>query len=546
LEKSSLNQDSRKKGFSLAIPELEFTFQIVKMPQFGLKCKRFLFLFIERVLIVMSTVLGIDLGTQSVKVVFYDFDARESVAVESAPLDLYQTEKGVAEQQAHWWVNALRQALLQAGKDVLQSVVAIGVSGQQHGFVPLDRAGEVQAPVKLWCDTSTGAECDAVMEAFGGYEACIAEVGNPVLPGYTASKVRWFRDAHPGPYAQMDCILLPHDYLNYYLTGERCMEAGDASGTGFLDIRTREWSDKMLRAIDPDRDLRECLPDVRIDNQAVGTLLPSIANELGLPADIPVSIGGGDNMMGAVGTGNVTPGVVTVSLGTSGTVYAYADQPVVDAKGNIAAFCSSSGGWLPLLCTMNCTVSTELMRNLVGVDRASFEAKVDAAPRGSNGVITLPFFNGERTPNLPNARGVILGLDSRNTTQPNLFRSAIEGATYALRFGFDEMQALGVSASEIVLTGGGVNSDTWRQVVADVLNAPVTVLLNNEGAAFGAALQALAMLEGSDVNLDDLTSEHLVRDEARCRDPRSSAVNFYNESYDEYQLAVEKIAALYS
>ncbi|MDG2377053.1 MAG: FGGY family carbohydrate kinase, partial [Woeseiaceae bacterium] len=174
----------------------------------------------------MSTVLGIDLGTQSVKVVFYDFLARETVAVESAPLDLYQTEAGIAEQQAHWWIHALQRALQQVGKGVRKSVAAIGVSGQQHGFVPLDKAGEVQAPVKLWCDTSTGAECDAIMDAFGGHDACIEEVGNPILPGYTASKIRWFRDTHPGPYAQMDAILLPHDYLNFYLTGERCMEAG--------------------------------------------------------------------------------------------------------------------------------------------------------------------------------------------------------------------------------------------------------------------------------------------------------------------------------
>ena len=494
----------------------------------------------------MSTVLGIDIGTQSVKAVFYNPEARESVAVASASLDLHQTDDGVAEQQAHWWIDALKQAMQQVGKDVRESVVAIGVSGQQHGFVPINKAGEVQAPVKLWCDTSTGAECEAIMEAFGGADACIAEVGNPIPPGYTASKVRWFRDAHPELYGQMDGILLPHDYINFYLTGERCMEAGDASGTGFLDIRKREWSGKMLRAIDPDRDLGECLPDIRTSNEAIGSLLPPIAKELGVAPDIPVSIGGGDNMMGAIGTGNVAPGVVTVSLGTSGTVYAYSDEPVIDAKGNIAGFCSSTGGWLPLLCTMNCTVSTELMRNLVGVDLAKFESLVEAAPRGSSGVITVPFFNGERTPNLPNARGVVLGLDGRNTTQPNLLRSAIEGATYALRFGFDEMGALGMSAREIVLTGGGVNSATWRQVVADVFNAPVTVLKNNEGAAFGAALQALAMLEGDDVDLAALTRDNLVKDEARCVEPRPSAVNFYNETYNDYQRAVEKVAALYS
>lgn len=493
----------------------------------------------------MSTVLGIDLGTQSVKVVFYDFETRESVAVETAPLDLYQTDDGVAEQQAHWWVHALRQALQQVGKAVRKSALAIGVSGQQHGFVPIDGSGEVLAAVKLWCDTSTAAECDAIMNAFGGVDACIAEVGNAILPGYTASKIRRFRDAHPGRYAQMDCILLPHDYLNFYLTGERCMEAGDASGTGFMDIRKREWSNKMLRAIDPDRDLRDCLPDVSTSNQAVGTLLPQIADELGLPPGIPISIGGGDNMMGAIGTGNVKPGVVTVSLGTSGTVYAFANEPIIDAKGNIAAFCSSTGGWLPLLCTMNCTVSTELMRNLAGVDIANFEAQVEAAPRGANGVMTVPFFNGERTPNLPNARGVILGLDGRNMTRPNLFRSAIEGATFALRFGFDEMKVLGVSANEIVLTGGGTNSNTWRQVVADVFDAPVTVLKNNEGAAFGAALQALAMLEGDVVELPALVGEHLTSDDERCVEPRPSAVNFYNDLYVSYQQAVDKVVALY-
>ena len=493
-----------------------------------------------------TTVLGIDLGTQSVKVVLYDADARDILAVESAPLDLFRTDSGVAEQQAQWWIHALRQALQQVDKGVKNSVAAIGVSGQQHGFVPIDKSGEVLGQVKLWCDTSTGAECDAIMEAFGGIDACIADVGNPILPGYTASKVRWFRDTNPGSYAQMDYILLPHDYLNFYLTGERCMEAGDASGTGFLDIRTREWSSKMLAAIDPDRDLRECLPEVRLENEAVGTLLPSIAKEFSLPPGIPVSIGGGDNMMGAIGTSNVVPGVVTVSLGTSGTVYAYSDEPIIDPKGNIAAYCSSTGGWLPLMCTMNCTVSTELMRNLLNTDIASFEAQISAAPRGSNGVITVPFFNGERTPNLPDAKACVIGLDSRNTRSENLLRSAVEGATYALRFGFDELAGLGIKAEEIVLTGGGVNSSMWRQIVADVCNAPVTVLKNSEGAAFGAALQALAMLGGDATDLGCLVSGHLERDESRSCEPRPSAVNFYNEAYFDYQRAVDKVAELYS
>ena len=494
----------------------------------------------------MSTVLGIDLGTQNLKVVCYDAARRETVVVEHAALDLYRGDAGEAEQQAHWWIDALEESLLKVGRDVRAGVRAIGVSGQQHGFVPVDAAGEVLAPVKLWCDTSTGAECDAIMEAFGGVEACIEQVGNPILPGYTASKVRWFRDAHPGPYRRMDGILLPHDYLNFYLTGERCMEAGDASGTGFLSIRERNWSSRMLGAIDPDRDLGGCLPELRKDNEAIGTLRSQVAEVLGLPPNIPVSIGGGDNMMGAIGTGNVTPGIVTMSLGTSGTVYAYSDRPVIDPRGNIAAFCSSTGGWLPLLCTMNCTVGTELMRGLLNADIASFEAQIAAAGRGAGGLLTVPFFNGERTPNLPKAKGCVIGMDTRNTQPENLLRSAVEGATFALRFGVDELRQLGIEARQIVLTGGGANSPTWRQVVADICKLPVVVLKQEEGAAFGAALQALAMLEGPDGDLEALVGQHLEPDASRCAEPRPSAVGFYQDSYERYQLAVDKVAELYA
>ncbi len=493
----------------------------------------------------MRTVLGIDLGTQHVKVVFYDVDERDVVASESAALDIYLGEQGQAEQQAHWWTNALRNALQKVGSDVRKSTVAIGVSGQQHGFVPLDETGEVLAPVKLWCDTSTGAECDAITEAFGGIDRCIEEVGNPVLPGYTASKVRWLRDSHPNLYEKMATILLPHDYLNFVLTGERCMEAGDASGTAFFDVRKRAWSESMLRAIDPGRDLRDCLPDVRIANESIGQLRQSRADELGLPANLPVSIGGGDNMMGAIGTGNVRAGSVTMSLGTSGTVYAFADDPVVDPAGSIAAFCSSTGGWLPLLCTMNCTVSTELMRNLLDADIAGFEAQIAAANRGADGVITVPFFNGERTPNLPDAKGVIVGLDSLNVKSENLLRSAVEGSTFALRFGIDGLATLGTSTREIIATGGGSNSPTWRQIIADICDAPVVVPSNEEGAAFGAALQAFAMTE-NETSIAGVVDEHVSRDDSKGCQPRSSAVHFYRDVYDNYQQAVAQTAALYS
>ncbi len=493
----------------------------------------------------MNTVLGIDLGTQSVKVVFYDFAARRVAGTASAPLELDQDDTGKAEQQARWWIEALRTALAGVDGAVRESARALAVSGQQHGFVPLDRSGNVLAPVKLWCDTSTAREADEIMAAFGGREACIEKVGNPIATGYTASKIRWLKKARPDAYDALDCILLPHDYLNFYLTGERCMEMGDASGTGFLDIRERAWSDAMLRAIDGDRDLAECLPDLRLDNVSIGTLQPDVADELGLPAGIDVGIGGGDNMMGAIGTGNVRAGCVTMSLGTSGTVYAYADEPIVDPNGDIAAFCSSTGGWLPLLCTMNCTVTTELMRALLGTDIATFEQQIASASRGADGVITLPFFNGERTPNLPDARGCIVGLNGRNARPGNLLRSAVEGATFALKFGIDELAALGVETREIVVTGGGARSDTWRQVVADVCNAPVVVLDQDEGAAFGAALQALQLVERG-ATIAELADAHLSRNAARSCEPRADAVSAYRDHYQDYERAVGAIAPMYA
>lgn len=495
----------------------------------------------------MQTVVGIDLGTQSLKALFYDFSRRDIVACESAELDLYQDDDGSAEQQAQWWLNALGQALGKIDQDILQSAVAVAVSGQQHGFVALGKTGQVLAPVKLWCDTSTAAECDEIISAFGGRQKCLDEVGNLILPGYTASKIRWLGKTRADLYHQMDCILLPHDYLNFYLTGELSMEAGDASGTGFLDISSRKWSRKMLSAIDSDRDLAECLPSLRKEPAVIGYVRPEAAGLTGLPVGIPVSTGGGDNMMGAVGTGNVSPGKVTMSLGTSGTVYAYSDHPVIDPAGEIAAFCSSTGGWLPLMCTMNCTVTTELMRGLLNKDMQQFEAQLSQSPKGAGGIITLPFFNGERTPNLPRAKGCIVGLDSHNMRPENLLRSAVEGATFALRSGLDRLCELGIEASEIRLTGGGAGSPCWRQVVADICGAPVTVLEQDQGAALGAALQALCVLEGGGQgDLQSLVDRHLTRNEPLCCAPEESAVNFYNDAYCAYRESVEAITPLYN
>lgn len=488
--------------------------------------------------------LGIDVGTQSVKALCYDAVAAKVVAVSNSPLELVSADDGTREQSAAWWLAALQDCMEQIDPAVRRSIAAIGVSGQQHGFVPLDRDGEVLAPVKLWCDTSTVLECGQITRELGGVDRCIAEVGNPILPGYTASKILYLKKHSPELYAQLCTILLPHDYINYYLTGERVMECGDASGTGLLDIRERSWSQKAIRALDADRDLLECLPPLVSPGAAIGQLRREAAELLGLPAGIPVSAGGGDNMMAAVGTGNVAEGTLTVSLGTSGTLFAHSDTPVVDDSGTIAAFCSSTGGWLPLLCTMNCTVSTELTRNVFQLPVAELNQRVASAPVGSGGVVTIPFFNGERSPNLPAAKGCVLGLDSENYQADNLLRSAMESAVYGLRAGLDRLREKGCSVESIRLTGGGSRSTVWSQMVADVFNRPVQIQTHDEGAALGAALHAMWMHSGEDIV--SIVSEHLSIDEERSCVPDVEVAGQYQGFYNNYLRHVAAIAPLYA
>lgn len=493
----------------------------------------------------MKTVLGIDLGTQSLRVLFYDYGSRAVAAQGASPLEVDRDHTGRAEQRSDWWLTALQSALRQVPDEVRRSVQAIGVSGQQHGFVPVDAHGKVVAPVKLWCDTATRREADEIMDACGGRDKCIHYAGNPVLTGYTAPKVRWLAKNHPDRYRAMTRILLPHDYLNFVMTGVAAMEYGDASGTAFLDVRKRQWSPALLSCVDPARDLSACLPPLIGPDGILGTTSAGFAEQFGLPPGVPVAPGGGDNMMAAIGTGNVVAGKLTMSLGTSGTLFAHSDVPIVDPQGNIAAFCSSTGGWLPLLCTMNCTQATELVRRPLGISTPQFDGAIGAVIAGSDGLVVLPFFSGERTPNLPAATASISGMNAHNCTAGHLLRATVEGVTYGLRFGVDELRRLGLEATDIVLTGGGARSAEWRQIVADICELPVTVPEQDEGASFGAALQALWVLErhnNGKTSIAEITGEHVRLRPDAGRTPHPGNVERYARGYSAYRRMIEALA----
>ena len=464
--------------------------------------------------------LGIDCGTQSLKTIALDASSGAVLASAGKSYGLIGgLPPGHLEQDPQTWWDALDETVRQTIADLgarRAEVAGIGVSGQQHGFVPLDSSHRVIRPAKLWCDTSTVAQCGEILEALGGRAKAIALAGNDILPGFTAPKILWLKQHEPENFARLAHVALPHDFLNLRLTGTLRMEFGDASGTALLDVRQRLWCPQLCDAIDGG--LIGKLPAVGSSRDPLGTLLPALAEAWGLSRPVVVSAGGGDNMMAAIGTGNVVPGGVTASFGTSGTIFACADKPVVDPEGEIAAFCDSADQWLPLLCTMNVTVATEVFRNLFEWDHARLDKEIAGIAPGADGLVFLPYLQGERTPDLPEGCGVLHGMTATNITPAHMARAAMEGVTLGMAYGLRRLEALGVEPGEIRLTGGGSNSPVWRQLAADIFGYPVVTMRRSEGAALGAAIQALAAADAS-LSLEELSARCAPIEEPSRREP---------------------------
>ncbi len=491
----------------------------------------------------MGIYVGVDCGTQSTKVILIDTNKSKILAEASSPHELISDTNGKREQQPQWWISAFIEAFKQAIKQAKidpQEVLAISVSGQQHGLVVLDKKGLPLYPAKLWCDTETAVQNEQLLQMIGGEEQCLAKLGLVIATGYTASKLLWLKQSYPDIWQQVDKVLLPHDYINYWLTGQAVMEYGDASGTGLLDIYSRCWNKDVIELIDKDGILTNALPTLIKSNTVVGKLKADIAQLLNLNPDVLVASGSGDNMMGAIGTGNTKDGIVTMSLGTSGTLYAYSSTPIKPASKLIANFCSANNGWLPLICTMNVTSTTSLLQKLLKIDLTDFNLAVSSAPIGANGITILPFFNGERVPALPTAKASIYGLDYNNFTVENLCRAMVEGTTLGLRYGLDLFRQKGVNPTQIRLIGGGAKSPIWRQIVADMMNCEVICLAYSEAAALGAAIQAALVhicsysTKDEQQLLNELTDQFVILEQSTLTTPNIQNVQQYEKVYTKY------------
>ena len=479
----------------------------------------------------MDLYVGVDSGTQGTRVLVMDEGGTVLAKASSPHAMVAGLPPGHMEQRPEdWWsatVEAVRACLADPRVDT-RSIRARGVSGQQHGLVPLDAESRVIRPAKLWNDTSTAAEAQTIIDRLGGLERVIGLVGNGVPPGFTAPKILWLKTHEPDNYRKLSTVLLPHDYLNFRLTGARTMEYGDASGTALMDVRSRRWSREAVEAIDPG--LMGKLPRLQPSDEPAGRLSAAASEELRLGRGVMISAGGGDNMMGAIGTGNTRPGVVTVSLGTSGTVYAFSEKPVVDSLGEVAAFCDSTNHWLPLVCTMNVTVATDLARKAFSLSYEGLEEAVEGVPAGSDGLLFLPYLTGERTPNIPNGRGVLYGLTPGNYETRHIARATVEGVTLGLNYGLNRLRQLGISPTEVRLTGGGARNKAWRKVAADIFDAEAVTLAEDEGAAYGAAIQAIwchKKAEGENADIREITDELIRLDEGSRVKPDQVNVEKY-------------------
>jgi xylulokinase len=488
--------------------------------------------------------LGIDCGTQGTKVLLVEKDG----AVRGrgyAPHALIELESGRREQDPQWWVEAMFAAVSQAlGQCPGTTIEGIAVSGQQHGLVVLGANKKVIRPAKLWNDTETAPQNAQLIERLGGREAFSERFGIVPLTGYTVSKLLWLQQREPENFAKVRHILLPHEYLNFVLTGEMCAEYGDASGTAYFDVRSRTWEREVLDAIDGGSgQLFAALPRLIEHDAIVGTVLPKVAQALGLGSTCIVAPGGGDNMMGAIGTGNVAEGIVTLSLGTSSTVYSYSNTPVLDATGNVAPFCSSTGSWLPLVCTMNATnVVTQTLHTLSKTVQ-DIESLLAATSPGADGLTFLPFLNGERTPDLPTARGTMLGISSLNLSASNLVRAAIEGTSFGVLHGLD-LVLNGKPCSSIRIIGGGSKSTAWRQLIADASGVTVTAPAEEEAGALGAAMQAMFVhgrTLGKEETYNDLAARCVHLDEKLTAQPDGTLRKGYDEAATRYRKALHEV-----
>jgi len=476
----------------------------------------------------MRVAIGVDVGTTGSRAVAVD-EQGAVIAARTAEYPLLTPRPQWTEQDPAAWWRATCDVLAEVVRTSGGEVVGVGLTGQMHGSVFLDRDGELIRPALLWNDQRTGTQCDEITERVGP-QRLVEITGNPALTGFQAPKVLWLRDEEPANFERVTRVLLPKDYVRYRLAHELATDASDAAGTLFLDLHARTWSREVLDALDVPA---EWLPPVFESPEPTGLVAGDVAEELGLPSGIPVAAGGGDNAAAAIGTAVTEDGLMSSSIGTSGVLFAHATECAVDPSGRIHAFAHSvPGNYCLLAVTLSAGGSLRWWRDLTGLGYEDLVAEAEAIPPGAEGLVFLPYLTGERTPHLdPRATGGFIGLTARHT-RGHMTRALMEGVLFSLRDGIEIMRGLDVRPTQIRAIGGGASSDLWLQLQADVYGATVHRLAIEEGAAYGAALLG-HVAAGTFADVSEATS--VVRTLEQVTEPDPRRMEVYEETYTVYR-----------
>lgn len=449
----------------------------------------------------MNYLIGIDIGTTSARALIINEDGKV-LASSTKDYPLYTPKPGWAEQNPEDWWKATAGAIkevLSSSKVRVSDIACVGLSGQMHGSVFLDKDGNVIRPAILWNDQRTYPQCEKIYEIFG-YEGFIKLSFNKALPGFTAPKILWLRDEEPENYKKIYKILLPKDYIRFKLSGKYVTEVSDAAGTILMDIPKRTWSDEILEGLDISKDL---LPEVYESPEITSRVNKEASRLTGLLEGTPIAGGGSDNAAGAVGSGIVREGIISDSIGTSGVVFATSNKPLYDSQGRVHSFIHAiPGKWHLTGVTLSAAGSLKWYYEAFGPSKEIekkfpslkgyelLNRQAEKVPPGSEGLIFLPYLSGERSPHGdPYARGVFFGI-SYVHRQDHFVRAIMEGVAFSQLDCLSLMQEVGISSDKVVLFGGGAKSKIWRKIIADVLGLKIVTLNVEEGPAYGAALIA--------------------------------------------------------
>jgi xylulokinase len=498
-----------------------------------------------------SYVLGIDVGTGGTRALIVDDGGRivSSATEEHEPFA--SPDIGWAEQRPEdWWRAsgvAVRKALTQANLQG-EPISCVGFSGQMHGAVMLDKAGEVVRPALIWCDVRTGKQCTELNERIGA-DRLIQLTCNPALPNFTLTKLMWVRENEPENWRRVRSVMLPKDYVRFRLTGERAVDVADASGTLMLDVAGRKWSAEVLEAAEIEPSL---LPQVYESPDVCGRVSAAGARATGLAAGTPVVAGAGDQAAGATGMGIVTPGAVSATIGTSGVVFAATDRPALDPRGRLHTFCHAiPGRWHVMGVTQAAGLSLRWFRDQFecpssksnGHPYERLTAEAASVPPGAAGLLWAPYLMGERTPHLDaDARAALIGLTASHT-RAHAVRAILEGVAFSLQDTFTIFEEMKVPVKNVRLGGGGARSPLWRQIQADVYEHPVEIVAAEEGAAYGAAL--LAGVGAKIWSSVDAACDAVVRVVDRVR-PNPANATVMKQSYLAYRRIYPALKSIFS